>query len=257
MTGHNEHHLAVVLKSATRDILPVAFEALRREKARRRRRLFAFAAPVAAAATVLTVALLTVPIASTPHRTGGTSDAATAIHHPTPLLSGTATEGPTSAHPTRSAVGNCGASALRARYVGGGVGGQTAFGSIVIWNVASQACQISGAVTLMGTYASGRADKDVIVNRSVGLVSLVLPARVVPPRDRTWDPRKYAVVSLAAPMSGPGGQCTRPLLGPQTFQLTLGLRQINVSNHDPAARQNKILAGCHGQIILESVQGPR
>jgi hypothetical protein len=98
-----------------------------------------------------------------------------------PSVTTTATAQSVSARPTGRP---CSGGELSARYAGGGAGGQTFFGGIVVWNTSDQPCLLAGTVGFAAYYPDGsrdvKADHDVRYSRTV---SIRMPASTSPFRD--------------------------------------------------------------------------
>jgi hypothetical protein len=165
---------------------------------------------------------------------------------PEPLLSATRSAEP--------AASPCSQRDLGARYVGGGDGGQTFMGGIVIWNSGRQPCRVDGDVDISATGIDGAPDTGVVLNRPIRAVDAYLPANIPAYRDTTPLDR-YLRAQLAAPQFNATDTCTE-FSGPASFVLSIGPFSFHVENHDPDATQNVVLRGCQGRILLDNVDEP-
>jgi hypothetical protein len=144
---------------------------------------------------------------------------------------------------------------LNVRYLGGGDGGQTFMGDIVVWNVGAHPCLVGGAVTFAAYSATGVPDVQAVANGRQPPVSATLPAAMPSFRDNVSNPNNYLYAQLAAPQFNADPSCTAHS-APATFTLTIGRLTFQVANRDPGATQNKILIGCDGRILLEQIYPP-
>jgi predicted phosphodiesterase len=144
--------------------------------------------------------------------------------------------------------------------MGGGDGGQTFFGVMVIWNSGRHRCRIIGDTHFTATLTGGRKDPNARVNTSSKApVGVTLPDRTLPPVDADLVAGRYLVANLAAPEFTTTGDCESahsPLqsIAPSNFTLTIGGLRFTVVNDDPASIQNQTLRGCDGQILLEGIR---
>lgn len=157
----------------------------------------------------------------------------------------------TSPH-TTGAPGACTQNDLSARYAGGGDGGQTFMGEILVWNTAASPCQVRGLPSFTAYFANGSPDSLAQINGGRSLISITLRARMSVYRDGT-EPSGYLDATLAGPQfNASGAHCSGTArLTPATFVLSIGAIHLRVDNRDAAALQNKTLTGCDGRILME------
>lgn len=154
----------------------------------------------------------------------------------------------------------CRTDQLSARFVGGGYGGGTDLGAIVVWNAGSQPCQLRGSVGFAAYYSGGIRDLNagLVQPLTSGLVRL--PAFMLPPRDGQ-DLSGYLTAYLAGAerddSSQPNGLCRKQDEGtPAALVLTIGALSVRTANSDPGSVQVTSSYGCHGRVLLEDLQGP-
>jgi hypothetical protein len=180
---------------------------------------------------------------------GGCTSASHSTAETTPLSALTPRASNTASSPSALP---CEGQDLDARYVGGGDGGQTFMGGIVIWNTGARRCALSGSVGFAAQSPVGVSDVQAVTNGSQAPVSALFNAAMVPYRDTAADLGNYLYAQLAAPKFNSTATCAAHI-APSIFVLTIGKLIFQVTNSDPSAPQNKILSGCDGRILLESI----
>ncbi len=160
----------------------------------------------------------------------------------------------------------CAASSLGTRLAAGARATGLIAGTIEIWNSGNTPCRVDGAVSFTALLADGTRDTNAAANVALPPppLAVVLPARMTPPAEDS-DPAGY----LAALLSGfirddaqqPDGLC-RPQdeLTPSRFVLSIGDLTLEVPNQNAAGPDRGgpgPLYGCHGNVVLEQVKGPR
>jgi len=150
---------------------------------------------------------------------------------------------------------SCARPDLRARFAGGGDGGQTRFGVFVIWNVSDKPCRLSGRPSFVAALPTGQIDRRASLQQPNTRVDTVLPPRTPAYRDGHLTPGRYLWASIAAPHFTPDGSCDDAhsklrLVTPTTFTLEIAAITLTVENRDPTAALNAELSGCEGGLTL-------
>jgi hypothetical protein len=139
--------------------------------------------------------------------------------------------------------------------VGGGIGGQTYMGEIVVWNVGTAPCQLAGTPTLQSYDADGSVD-----TAASGLTAppfaATLPASMPAFQDAVSNANRYLDVTVSGPMWDATGACPAGRIAPSTFVLAIGSVVLRVANKDADAVQNQSLQGCGGEIDLGPISVP-
>ena len=132
------------------------------------------------------------------------------------------------------------------------------FGLIVIWNTSATPCRVAGAVTFTAFFNDRERDMNARPNRPVPAVSVTLPANMSAYRDGD-DPAPYLTADLMGPErddpTQPAGLCRQQdKLAPAVVVLAIGKLIFRVPNSDPRSEQVKAVYGCHGRVLLETVE---
>lgn len=169
--------------------------------------------------------------------------------NPTPVL-----PEPSTTHSAVLPVPPCRPSDLGSRYFGGGDGGQTHMGGVVIWNSGPRPCRVAGDVDISATGPGGAPDPKVVRDGALRPVDAYLPPDTPAYRD-TAGLDRYLAALLAAPQFNASASCTR-FSGPAAFVVSIGSLSFRAQNNDPNAVQNKVLKGCEGRILLDGLEVP-
>jgi hypothetical protein len=146
-----------------------------------------------------------------------------------------------------SSVRRCERQDLRSRYLGGGAGGQTLFGVLVVRNVSAQPCRVTGDVEFVAYFNDGTKDANARTDGHIDAVRIVLPARMPPFKHGHTSINMWAL--LSAPQFNAQSNC-RNHTAPAVFVWSIGALTFRVANNDPGADQNRRLAGCDATILL-------
>jgi hypothetical protein len=164
---------------------------------------------------------------------------------------------PSSAHATGTSgrETSCARPDLRARFAGGGDGGQTHFGVFVIWNVSDKPCRLSGRPSFLAALPNGQIDHRASVHQPNTRVNTVLPPRTPAYRDGHRTPGQYLWALIAAPQFTQDGSCADAhsklrLVTPTTFTVDIAAITMTVENRDPTASENAKLSSCEGGLTL-------
>jgi hypothetical protein len=147
---------------------------------------------------------------------------------------------------------------LDARYVAGGAGGQTLFGNIVIRNLGSGPCTITGRPHLAANLTNGEQDREAADQRGLPVVSALMPADT-PALIDGRSPQNYLQDLIGAPMfpCNDHNPANYHYIAPAWFVLTIGHLSFRVRNLDTESRASqRVLAGCGGAVILEHTLAP-
>jgi hypothetical protein len=150
---------------------------------------------------------------------------------------------------------SCERQSLRARYAGGGYGGQTHFGLFVLWNVSDKPCRLAGRPTFVVELLNGHTDRRASVHQPNARLDAVLPPSTPTYRDGHLTPGRYLWALIAAPQFTQDGSCADArsqlrLVTPVTFTVEIATVKITVKNSDPTARLNHHLSSCEGELEL-------
>jgi hypothetical protein len=161
---------------------------------------------------------------------------------------------------TQPPAPDCDTSKLSARFVGGGYGGGSDFGAIVVWNTGPRPCQLRGSVGFAAYYPGGIRDPNASVVRSMTSGLVRLPPVMPQPRDGQ-DLSGYLTAYLMGlerdDASQPNALCRKQdELHPSRLVLTIGSETLPVTNLDPRSVQVTSIYGCHGWVLLEDLQAP-
>jgi hypothetical protein len=146
-----------------------------------------------------------------------------------------------------SSVRRCERQDLRSRYLGGGAGGQTLFGVLVVRNVSAQPCRVSGGVEFAAYFSDGTKDVNARADGHINAVRIVLPARMPPFKHGHASADMW--VLLSAPQFNAQSNCQNHI-APAVFVWSIAAITFRVANNDPGADQNRRLAGCDATILL-------
>jgi hypothetical protein len=159
---------------------------------------------------------------------------------------------------TGRAAPGCPADDLGVKFIGGQPGAGNDFATIVAWDTASTACQLSGPVTLVGLGPGGSADTNAVRLTVTGAGELT--AHGTAPDAGQVLPRGTSAAWLLISAEyrddpATGGMCTAHQVEPAAFRLTLPAGgTITVSNadaHQPAVHglaANGGLLTCRGEL---------
>jgi hypothetical protein len=158
---------------------------------------------------------------------------------------------------TGPAAKECTAAQLRARFAGGGRATGNDFGAIEVWNPSTRPCQVHGAVAFAAYYADSSLDRNAIINGAITVAPVTLPSNRPTPRDGK-ELSGYLMGFLMGPErddpTQPNALCRPRDEGtPATLVLTIGSISLRVTNHDAGSAQITAVYGCHGSVLLESV----
>jgi hypothetical protein len=144
---------------------------------------------------------------------------------------------PTVSPPAQPPEPECDSGQLKARFLGGGYGGGTDLGVIVVWNSGPQPCQLGGSVGFAAYYPGGVRDPNATVVQPITSGLVRLPAFMLPPRDGQ-DLSGYLTGYLAGAV------------------LSVGSVTVRATNSDPGSVDVTSIYGCHGRVLLEDLQAP-
>jgi len=161
---------------------------------------------------------------------------------------------------TRPPALDCDTGKLSARFIGGGYGGGSDFGAIVVWNSGPRSCQLRGSVGFAAYYPGGIRDPNARMVRSMTSGLVRLPPFMLAPRNGQ-DLSDYLVAYLMGlerdDASQPNALCRKQdELHPSRLVLTIGSETLPVTNLDPSSVQVTSIYGCHGWVLLEDLQAP-